>query len=173
MNPEHWEMEFYEDASGNEPCKNFIEALSPAKKSAIRAALVNILGRQGPNVCETEFGKPLGKGLYEFRLRHHESEILARVRPDLAKKIQEAEPGRILLRVFFHPYGDRLILLIGGYDKGDDPSEKRQQREIQAARKALKDWQDGQRRAVKGARVAGVASAHSFRTYWKKIRKSR
>ena len=71
MNPAHWEMEFYEDEHGREPCLEFIEGLSTAKKLAVRAALVNILGRQGPNVCESEFGKSLGGGLYEFRLRHH------------------------------------------------------------------------------------------------------
>jgi hypothetical protein len=78
MNPEHWEMEFYEDEHGNEPCKDFIEGLPTAKKLASRSALVNILARQGPDVCESEFGKNLGEGLYEFRLRHHEAEILMR-----------------------------------------------------------------------------------------------
>ena len=37
---------------------------------------------------------------------------------------------RILLRVFVHFHGSRVILLLGGYDKGKDPSEKKQQREI-------------------------------------------
>ncbi len=73
MNPDHWEMEFYEDENGNEPCKDFIEDLATPKKLAIQAALINILARQGPDVCETEFGKPLRDGLYEFRLRHSES----------------------------------------------------------------------------------------------------
>lgn len=174
MNPEHWEMEFYEDEHGREPCLEFIEGLSPAKKLAVRAALVNILGRQGPNVCESEFGKSLGGGLYEFRLRHHEAEVLARVRPDLAKRVEEAEKEKILLRVFFHPHGDKLILLLGGSDKGKDPGEKRQQREIEDARKALKAWQGRQRRDAKATRSPGGAGhSHSFLAYWKKIRKVR
>lgn len=174
MNPAHWEMEFYEDEHGREPCLEFIEGLSTAKKLAVRAALVNILGRQGPNVCESEFGKSLGGGLYEFRLRHHEAEVLARVRPDLAKRVEEAEKEKILLRVFFHPHGDKLILLLGGYDKGKDPSEKRQQREIDDARKALKAWKERQRRDGRATGTpGGTGRSPSFLAYWKKIRNTR
>ena len=34
----------------------------------------------------------------------------------------------------------RLILLLGGYDKGRDPSPRRQEREIALARSRLTDW---------------------------------
>jgi hypothetical protein len=61
---------------------DFIEGLSTeGTKAAIRYALANILARQGSDVCDTEFGKSLKRGHYEFRLRHTESELLARVRP--------------------------------------------------------------------------------------------
>jgi hypothetical protein len=43
--------------------------------------------------------------------------------------------------VFCHAHGDRLILLLGGYDKGADPSARRQQREIATARARLADYQ--------------------------------
>ncbi|HTU36604.1 MAG TPA: hypothetical protein VMF35_01230 [Acidimicrobiales bacterium] len=172
MNPDHWEMEFYEDPSGKEPCRDFIDGLDVAKAAAMRSALVHILARQGPDVCETEFGKNLGKGLYEFRLRHDEAEILNRVRPDLAAKLKKAGAPKILLRVFFHAHGDKLILLLGGYDKGEDPSSRRQQGEIDQARKALAAWKEAQRRAQKaGKRRSGVAPGHSFVTYWKKFRR--
>ena len=51
------------------------------------------------------------------------------------------------MRVFCHAHGDRLILLLGGYDKGADPSRTRQQREIAEARRRLADY----RRRVRGA----------------------
>ena len=41
MNPEHYEMEFYEDESGSEPCREFIDGLPVPKKQAIRAALLH------------------------------------------------------------------------------------------------------------------------------------
>ena len=175
MNPEHYEMEFYEDESGSEPCREFIDGLPVPKKLALRAALVNILGRQGPDVCDTEFGKNLGQGLFEFRLRHSEAVILGRVRPDLARKIAEAsDGGKILLRVFFHPYGEKIVLLLAGYDKGSDPSTRRQNREIAAARKALRRWTLEHRASTPSGPVGdrGVPLKRSFRTYWRTYRKS-
>jgi hypothetical protein len=47
---------------------------------------------------------------------------------------------RILLRVFCHAYGNKLILLLGGYDKGADTSARRQSDEIAVARARLAEW---------------------------------
>jgi len=44
------------------------------------------------------------------------------------------------LRGFCHARGDRVVLLLGGYDKGADPSRRRQQREIETARRRLADF---------------------------------
>ena len=56
-------------------------------------------------------------------------------------------PGiSILLRVFVHFHGRRMILLLSGYDKQDDASGKRQEREIAAARKYLVAWQQQEAR---------------------------
>ena len=58
----------------------------------------------------------------------------------------EAPREKVLLRVFVHFYGDKIVLLLGGYDKGRDPKEKRQQREIAQARKPLTQFRERQRR---------------------------
>ncbi|MGB2710827.1 MAG: hypothetical protein WBC33_04865 [Conexibacter sp.] len=85
-------------------------------------------------MCRSGYGKQLGDGLFEFRLRHDAAEILR----SLGKPARsEAGHERILLRVFCHAYGDRIVLLLGGYDKGSDPSRTRQQREIAEARERL------------------------------------
>ncbi len=60
-------------------------------------------------------------------------------------------PRAILLRVFVHFYGDKVILLLSGYDKGRDPSAKRQGREIAQARKCLTAWNQQQKRQQKAA----------------------
>jgi len=52
----------------------------------------------------------------------------------------EPQRERILLRVFCHAHGDGLILLLGGYDKGANPSKRGQQREIAEARRRLADF---------------------------------
>jgi hypothetical protein len=97
------------------------------------------------------------------------------VRPDLAAKVQEAaDDDKVLLRVFFHAYGNKIVLLLGGYDKGEDPKSRRQDREISEARRALKAWQEEQRRADRaGVRSArGVLVERSFLTYWRRKRRS-
>jgi len=74
-------------------------------------------------VCGSSYGKQLGDGLFEFRLREKD----------------------LLFRVFCHAYGDQIVLLLSGYDKGADPSKRRQQREIEQARKRLAAWKQWQR----------------------------
>lgn len=39
-----------------------------------------------------------------------------------------------------HFHGQRVILLVHGYDKGDNPSARQQQIEIKRAGKALAGW---------------------------------
>ena len=95
----------------------------PTARAGLRrvagTALREILQEQGVRVCGTPFGRQLGGGLFEFRLRE----------------------GDLLLRAFCHAYGDKLILLLAAYDKGRDPSAKRQKKEIDLARRRLTDWQ--------------------------------
>jgi hypothetical protein len=137
-----YEVEFYEDPDGHSPVHEWIMGLSSGDRRALGVAMYEILQFEGVDVCDSEFGKPLGEGLYEFRLRHDADEILGRKRA-LHKRLYPKE--KVLLRVFFHPHGDRLILLVGGYDKGRFPAKRRQQNEIEAARKRLKEWQARQR----------------------------
>jgi hypothetical protein len=89
----------------------------------------------GPDVCATEYGKHLGKGLFEFRIRHDEAVIRGKAGQDSAGKRTE-----VLLRIFCHAYGDRIVMLLGGYDKGAAPSKKRQDREIEKARERLRSF---------------------------------
>jgi phage-related protein len=133
-----FELEFYEDAGGDQPVLRWLrEELTATQRRAIGVAMAEILQVDGIGVCRTGYGRQLGGGLFEFRLRHDAAEILRSV-----GKPARVEPGdqRILLRVFCHAYGDRLVLLLGGYDKGADPNAGRQDREIAIARKRLADF---------------------------------
>ena len=125
-------LEFYEDQQGDAPVLRWLrEELTPVKRRALGYAMREVLQRLGLGVCGTEFGKQLGGGLFEFRLR--------RDLRDLAD-VGVEEGGRILLRVFCHAHGDRLVLLVGGYDKGEHPSPKRRAAEIKLARQRLAEW---------------------------------
>ncbi len=54
--------------------------------------------------------------------------------------------------MFVHFYGDRVVLLMHGYDKGADTSEKRQNKEIAEARRRLTAWKLAQARTAKQQR---------------------
>jgi putative component of toxin-antitoxin plasmid stabilization module len=146
-----YQIEFFRRADGSEPVRRFMDSLTNDKRDALVAALKHVLGHQGLDVCASEWGKQLGGGLAEFRLRHDEREVLSIHSPTDAAALPEGSPERILLRVFFHAHGNRLILLLGGYDKAARPSSRQQQREIERARSYLEEWraeQTRQRRAT-------------------------
>jgi len=133
-------IEFYEDPqTGRTPVYEWIvRDLSPYKRRALGTAMSEVLERYGIEVCGTEHGKHLGDGLFEFRLRHDSDEIIAKH----TDKTPDHEPDEapIFLRVFCHAYGQRIVLLLAGYDKGGDASERRQDKEIELARKRLREF---------------------------------
>src|SRR5215469_13250942 len=98
-------LEFFEDSNGRQPVRDWIkDELSPVDRRTVGAAMREILQEHGISVCGTHFGRQLGDGLFEFRLR---------------------EEG-LLVRVFCHAYGRRVILLLGANDKGRDQSARHQ-----------------------------------------------
>ncbi len=117
-----YEIEFYEDNAGRKPCLEWIRELGARERRVLGTALREILQQQGIRVCSSPFGKQLGEGLFEFRLRE----------------------DNLLLRVFCHAYGNQIVLLLSGYDKGKHPGSRRQQREIAEARKRLSAWRQRQ-----------------------------
>lgn len=133
-----FDLEFYVDGQGNELVRAWLRGLSLRKKQVIGAAMNSVLQHLGIGVCETTYGKQLGGGLFEFRVRQDAGSV----QPGLP-------PEKILLRAFCHAYGDKVVLLLGGYDKGEAPSKKRQQAEIELARARLAEWKV--RRARGGA----------------------
>ena len=107
-------------------------------------AIELVLGQQGLAAVGTEWAKSLGQGLYEFRLRWTAAEVrhkAGRVSDDAAGKA-----SKILLRVFFCTAGQKVILLLSGFDKGRDDSPRRQDREVARARKMMVAWREVRRR---------------------------
>lgn len=146
VGPDEWRVEFYADDSGCEPCREWADDLSPQKRAAFSAAVRLVLARRGLDVTATEYGKALGGGLYEFRIRWTAAEIghkVAGLDPDEVG----AAPEAILLRVFFCTAGRKIILLLSGYDKARDVSDRRQRKEIMKARKLLAAFRQSERRA--------------------------
>jgi hypothetical protein len=145
-----WDIEFYADERGREPCLAWIQGLSRQKRIALETAIELILARRGLDVVETEFGKALGGGLYEFRLRWSAVEVANKVGAVTAEPVAGSEA--ILLRLFFCTSGRKIILLLSGYDKVKSSDERRQDREIAKARKLLTAHQEAEKRAKAGQR---------------------
>lgn len=131
-----WTVEFFEDDQGRQPAREWLQSLDNDKRNAAIAAIEAYLATMGQDVCSTEHGKHLGKGLFEFRVRHDESVIRGKMGEETSGKRIE-----VLLRMFCHAHGQRVVLLLGGYDKGAAPSKTRQDREIDTARKRLRSFE--------------------------------
>jgi len=107
-----------------------------------------VLQVNGVAVCRSSWGRKVhAEGVYEFRLRmtgkaviNLEAEIHGINEAEARARFGGDRSEDILLRVFFHPHGDKLILLLGGYDKGKDASGKRQQAEIRLAVSRLREF---------------------------------
>jgi hypothetical protein len=100
----------------------------------------------GIDVVKTEYGKALGEGLYEFRIRWTAAEISHKVSGLPAADVGEA-PEESCCEFFFGTAGRKIILLLSGYDKARHSSDRWQQREIAEARRYLAAYRERQRRA--------------------------
>ena len=122
------------DLGGARPVRNWIvNDLSPQKRRFIGFAMSEVLQELGPGVCETEWGKWVHPNIFEFRAR---------------------DDDQITLRVYCHHVGDRLILLLHAYDKGEQPSKRHETKQIEAAKKRLIVWLEDQQRAEKAQEMA-------------------
>lgn len=128
-----WSVE-YEGAA----FERFLFSLPAYEQAVLVAAIEHVLQVYGMDICSGEWGKPLGQGLYEFRIRKSLQTILASAALETP---EDAGTDRgVLLRVFCTFYGDKIVLLYHGYDKKTDPSQKRQRRQIAKARKIHERW---------------------------------
>jgi hypothetical protein len=137
-----YRIEFYGDENGDQPVLRWLrEELSREHRYVLGTAMREVLQEEGVAVCGTEYGRHLGDGLFEFR-----------VRGNLSEYIQGAEAAtppdeKFLLRVFCHAHGDKLVLLLAGYDKLAHPSKSYQNAEIKLARQRLRAWKLRQKKA--------------------------
>lgn len=146
--PGIWTPEPFEADDGRVPFADFLEDLSDFKFAALDAAIEHVLSQRGIDLARTEWLKALGDGLHEFRIRHTAAEIVRMFGDDEPESASRREA--VLLRVFVHFYGTKVVLLLGGYDKGADSKPKRQEREIARARKLLTQFKERRSRRKRG-----------------------
>jgi hypothetical protein len=150
-----WTLEFYEEG-GWEPVLDFLRGLDELKEQALAAALRNVLAYEGIGVCGSSWGKWVqgAPGIFEFRVRHDAASILRERGLPVPEHLKETSTD-VLLRVFCYAHGKKVVLLLAGYDKGKEPSAKRQNAEIKRARQRLTRWKAQQRVSAKPAGARG------------------
>lgn len=133
-----WTLEIFGRSYGR-----FYSSLSSYQQLVVDSALLNVLSVEGIGICSGEWGKPLGGGLYEFRIRKSLLVIdnATKAVPEAPNAFRRDIP--VLIRIFCTFHGDKIVVLHHGYDKQRDPSAKRQQSEIRAARKLQNKWKQG------------------------------
>ena len=128
-----WTIEYFDRGF-----ERFYLALSPYEQAVVEAALTTVLEVHGIAAFDGGWGKPLGGGLYEFRFQRS---LEAMMRLARAEPLTEGRAGaRVSIRIFCTFHGDKIVLLLHGYDKSRDPSARRQQKEIARARAMLTKW---------------------------------
>lgn len=151
-----WTTEFYEDDVGRRPVEFWMDSLTLAEFAALRAAIVRVLEVRGIALASTPWLKALGAGLFEFRVRHDAATIEALYGSAAGASHAPKRPTqrKILLRIFVHFHGNKVILLLHGYDKGRNDSSRQQNKQIQEARKRLRHWKAAEaKRAKRGRKI--------------------
>lgn len=108
-----WKIEIHGDFRYAE----FLTSLQPDQALEVAFFLEAIRGYSDLKAAPRSWIKPLGSGLFEFRIQGQ----------------------GLLVRVFFAYKKGKIILLLGAYDKGADSSKKRQNQEISLAKKRLRN----------------------------------
>lgn len=148
--PGDWKPLVHDRPDGSVPYEIFRQSLDEPTRITLDHAVDYILLAQGHNVCQSHWGKALKKGLYEFRIGQSISAIckIANIQPPTGAQTDH----KPLLRVFFTVEGEKVVLLLVGYDKAEDTSDKRQKAEIALARQFLKEHIEREKRVNKQGR---------------------
>jgi hypothetical protein len=137
---QRWRVEIWQDdRTGTSGFERWFRRADPYTQAVVDAALTHVVEPHGLGLAGTEWCRALGDGLYEVRVRQSLAAVLSRAHLQPPERFGRAR-RTVLLRIFVTFHGPRVVLLLHAYDKGRDPSERRQRREIATARRHLAAW---------------------------------
>ena len=112
MPPRPYRLAFYLDARGDSPVERWLQELDPVAAYALGSAMDGLLQQSGPLLCvlRPQYASSLGGGLYEFRFQDLTEDLLRQLGKKARRSLLES-PQKVLFRVFFHPHGDKVLLL--------------------------------------------------------------
>ncbi|CAB5073198.1 MAG: hypothetical protein F2951_02155 [Actinobacteria bacterium] len=140
---ESWIVEYYEGRDTFSSFESWMDSLSDVKFAALSAAIELVLVPNGLKLIGTHWLKHVEKGIFEFRIKYSAADIKA-MYANLEIN-SPMPPAKILIRLFIHFHGSKIILLLNGYDKARNDKPKRQQMEIKLARLRLQRWRAGKK----------------------------
>lgn len=166
--PKIWTVEIEDD----QKFRAFYRSLKPIEQATLMAGLQEVLPRLGMNICNTEWGKALGGSLYEFRIRRSLDAIYREfVSEEAVRSTPSHLRGReVSLRVFCTFEGNKIALVLDGYDKQKDPSAKTQNRMIAKARRSLASHKTEQKQQLRQKKSDGNTSVSAPKRHRKKRR---
>lgn len=134
-----WAVEVWEDKFGHSPFWASYDKLDEYDQAVLDTVIEHLVSREGMNLISSEWGKALGQGLYEIRIRRDLTALINGLNPQgSAPPTSRDAKRKVLLRIFCTFHGNRVVLLFHVYNKRKDPSDRRQQKEIARARNYLK-----------------------------------
>jgi hypothetical protein len=137
-----WHIEVWRAARTDvAPFERWLRHCDAYTQAVVDAVLTHVVEPHGLDLLGTEWCRSLGGGLYEIRVRQSLQAVRSRGRAG-SSATGESDRKRVLLRLFVTFHGRRVVLLLHGYDKGRDPSPRRQRRAIDRARRHLAAWRD-------------------------------
>ena len=143
--PEHeprWRLEvWHDDRTGVSPFERWFRGVDPYVQAVVDVVLTHVVEPRGIDLLGTSWCRSLGDGLFEIRVRQSLQAVRSRgAAPGTRPQTRTGDRRTVLLRLFVTFHGRRVVLLLHAYDKGRDPSERRQRREIARARRHLATW---------------------------------
>ena len=133
-----WQIIYFQDRLGNCPYEIwFLKKLSRIEQLIVQAAITEyLIAILSGNLISPTI-KPLGSGLFEFRISMSRSEIVRLARQ---AGVSHGGQSKALIRIFFTLGKNRTVVIIGGYNKLRHPKKGAQQLSIKHAQRQLKEW---------------------------------
>ena len=133
--PKRWTLVYVD----GQKFKKTVASLPQPVQVVLKVALEELLEIHGIDLASEPWLKPLGKGLWEFRVGPTTSAVMSRA----AVIDSSAEPHmKTLLRIFCAFEGQRIVVVLSMYDKGANDSKTDQQRQIERARRLLREFKN-------------------------------